>query len=83
MTDVKIRFKLFLFLYFNYNSRFFIVDDGLELKVLNRGAAPGGGGQIVFRCPIRKELKAQQIIDQVGFLFLFCCHEFSDGFTSY
>ena len=46
--------------------RFFIVDDGLDLKVVNRGAAPGGGGQVVFKCPIRKELKAQQIIDQVS-----------------
>ena len=46
--------------------RFFIVDDGLDLKIISRGAAPGGGGHILFRCPIRKELKAQQVIEQVG-----------------
>lgn len=30
-------------------------DDGLELRILKRGAAPGGGGQIQFLCPIVKQ----------------------------
>ena len=28
-------------------KRFFLVDDGLELKVQKRGAAPAGGGQVL------------------------------------
>lgn len=30
-------------------------DDGLELRILKRGASPGGGGQIQFLCPIVKQ----------------------------
>lgn len=45
-------------------KRFFLVDDGLELKIQKRGSAPGGGGQVLFRCPIRRALRAQQFIDQ-------------------
>lgn len=44
--------------------RFFIIDEGLELKVVKRGAAPGGGGEVLFRCPVRRSLKPQQILDQ-------------------
>ena len=44
--------------------RFFLVDDGLELKIQKRGSAPGGGGQVLFRCPIRRSLRAQQFMDQ-------------------
>lgn len=45
-------------------KRFFLVDDGLELKIQRRGSAPGGGGQVLFRCPIRRSLRAQQFLDQ-------------------
>ena len=45
-------------------KRFFLVDDGLELKVQRRGAAPAGGGQVLFTCPIRKLLRPQQVLDQ-------------------
>jgi len=45
-------------------KRFFLVDDGLELKIQRRGSAPGGGGQVLFRCPIRRALRAQQFQDQ-------------------
>merc|ERR1712179_705735 len=38
-------------------KKFCLVDDGLEIKVLKRGAAPGGGGQVLFRCPNRKNLR--------------------------
>ena len=41
-----------------------MVDDGLELKIQRRGSAPGGGGQVLFRCPIRRALRAQQFQDQ-------------------
>ncbi|KAH8240399.1 hypothetical protein KR038_001409 [Drosophila bunnanda] len=45
-------------------KRFLVVDEGLELKVLRRGAAPLGGGEITFRCPVRKSLRAIQFQSQ-------------------
>ncbi|XP_069700303.1 RNA 3'-terminal phosphate cyclase-like protein [Periplaneta americana] len=45
-------------------KRFLVVDDGLELKVTKRGMAPEGGGEVIFKCPIRKQLKAIQLTDQ-------------------
>lgn len=45
-------------------KRYFLVDEGLELKVLKRGAAPAGGGEVRFKCPIRKSLRATQFVDQ-------------------
>jgi RNA 3'-terminal phosphate cyclase-like protein len=45
-------------------KRYFLVDEGLELKVQKRGAAPGGGGQVHFQCPLRKTLRAQVVTDQ-------------------
>lgn len=30
-------------------------EDGLELRILKRGAPPGGGGQVQFLCPIVKQ----------------------------
>ncbi len=33
------------------------IADGLEMRITKRGAAPLGGGEIVFSCPIVKELK--------------------------
>lgn len=46
---------------FNLLQRFLIVNDGLELKVVKRGMMPLGGGEVFFRCPVRKELKALQV----------------------
>ncbi|CAG4959233.1 unnamed protein product [Parnassius apollo] len=40
--------------------KFILVDDGLELKVVRRGAPPLGGGEIVFRCPVRRHLRPLQ-----------------------
>ena len=30
-------------------------EDGLELRILKRGASPGGGGQVLFLCPIVRQ----------------------------
>ena len=37
-------------------KRFIGSDDGLEFKILKRGAKPGGGGQVYFRCPTKIKL---------------------------
>jgi RNA 3'-terminal phosphate cyclase-like protein len=44
--------------------KFFLDDEGLELKVQKRGAAPLGGGQVVFRCPVKRQLRPCQVLDQ-------------------
>lgn len=43
--------------------KFLIVDDGIELKIKQRGLMPNGGGEVHFKCPIRKTLKAMQFIE--------------------
>ncbi|KAG7308382.1 hypothetical protein JYU34_005579 [Plutella xylostella] len=40
--------------------KFILVDDGLELKVVRRGAPPLGGGEVVFRCPVKRYLRPLQ-----------------------
>jgi 18S rRNA biogenesis protein RCL1 len=45
-------------------KRFLVVDDGLELKITKRGMAPEGGGEVVFKCPVRRHLKPVQLLDQ-------------------
>lgn len=40
--------------------KFLIVDDGLELKVKQRGLPPLGGGEIIFKCPVRRTLRSLQ-----------------------
>jgi len=44
--------------------RFLLDDTGLELTVTKRGAAPGGGGQVVLRCPVKKSARPAQVLDQ-------------------
>jgi len=44
--------------------RFLTDDSGLELSVTKRGAAPGGGGQVVFKCPVKKAMKPVQVVEQ-------------------
>lgn len=38
-------------------KRFLGTDEGLELKVTRRGAAPEGGGEVMFSCPCRQKLR--------------------------
>ena len=45
-------------------KRFLVVDDGFELKITKRGMAPEGGGEVKFKCPVRKQLKPIQLMDQ-------------------
>jgi len=40
--------------------RRFGVEDGLELKISKRGAAPLGGGEVYFKCPVVRALKPLQ-----------------------
>jgi RNA 3'-terminal phosphate cyclase-like protein len=42
----------------------FGVEDSIELKITKRGAPPLGGGQVTFHCPIVRNLKPVQFIDQ-------------------
>lgn len=42
--------------------KFLVVDDGLELKIIRRGLKPLGGGEIHFKCPVRKSLKSVQLL---------------------
>ncbi|XP_038660348.1 RNA 3'-terminal phosphate cyclase-like protein isoform X1 [Scyliorhinus canicula] len=44
-------------------QRFGVDGDGLELKVVRRGMAPGGGGEVIFSCPVRRFLKPVQLTD--------------------
>ncbi|CAL1530335.1 unnamed protein product [Lymnaea stagnalis] len=38
-------------------KRFIGTDEGLELKINKRGAAPEGGGEVLFTCPCRQKLR--------------------------
>ncbi|KXN92238.1 putative RNA 3'-terminal phosphate cyclase-like protein [Leucoagaricus sp. SymC.cos] len=41
----------------------FGISDGLELRIKKRGAAPGGGGQVQFLCPIVKQVKTLNFVE--------------------
>lgn len=45
-------------------KRFLVVDNGLELKITKRGMAPEGGGEVLFKCPVRRNIKPIQLVDQ-------------------
>ncbi|WVR09531.1 18S rRNA biogenesis protein RCL1 [Kwoniella sp. DSM 27419] len=42
----------------------FGVTEGLELQIKKRGAAPGGGGQAIFKCPVVRQLKTVQFVEK-------------------
>jgi len=44
-------------------KRFIGTDEGLELKIIRRGAAPGGGGEVLFKCPVKPKLRPFQYLD--------------------
>jgi len=44
-------------------AKFLGSDDGLELKVVKRGAPPGGGGEVVFLCPSKPKLRPIKFLD--------------------
>ncbi|XP_032394935.1 RNA 3'-terminal phosphate cyclase-like protein [Etheostoma spectabile] len=44
-------------------KKFGIDGEGFDLKVVKRGMAPGGGGEVVFTCPVRRTLRPVQLTD--------------------
>ncbi|KAF0288258.1 RNA 3'-terminal phosphate cyclase-like protein [Amphibalanus amphitrite] len=40
-----------------------LADEQLQLKIVRRGMAPGGGGQVFFTCPVQRTLRATQWLD--------------------
>ncbi len=45
----------------------FGIEDGLDLRVKRRGAAPNGGGEVVFACPAVRQLTPVQLVDEGKF----------------
>ncbi|KAM6986158.1 RNA 3'-terminal phosphate cyclase-like protein [Aplochiton taeniatus] len=45
-------------------KQFGIDGEGLDLKVVKRGMAPGGGGEVVFTCPVRRTIRPVLLTDQ-------------------
>lgn len=47
---------------FSILKKFMACDDStLDLKIVKRGLKPLGGGEIIFKCPVKKNLKAIQM----------------------
>ena len=47
---------------FNILKKFMSCDDNtLDIKIIKRGLKPLGGGEIIFKCPVKKNLKAIQM----------------------
>ncbi|KAF7265965.1 hypothetical protein GWI33_020703 [Rhynchophorus ferrugineus] len=44
-------------------KKFVIDDEGLDIKICKRGLLPLGGGEIIFRCPVRTKLRPVQFSD--------------------
>lgn len=44
-------------------KQFGIDGESFELKIMRRGMPPGGGGEVLFSCPVRKFLKPIQLTD--------------------
>ncbi|XP_050514694.1 probable RNA 3'-terminal phosphate cyclase-like protein [Diabrotica virgifera virgifera] len=43
-------------------KRFVLDDDDLDLKISKRGSRPLGGGEVTFRCPVRKQTRPVQLL---------------------
>ncbi|CAG9838875.1 unnamed protein product [Diabrotica balteata] len=43
-------------------KRFVLDDDDLNLKISKRGLRPLGGGEVTFRCPVRKQTRPVQLL---------------------
>ncbi|XP_068608661.1 RNA 3'-terminal phosphate cyclase-like protein isoform X2 [Brachionichthys hirsutus] len=44
-------------------KKFGIDGEGFDLKVVKRGMAPGGGGEVIFTCPVSRTIRPLQLID--------------------
>jgi len=44
-------------------KKFILEDEDLQMKVLKRGLMPLGGGEILFRCPVRKQVRPIQLLE--------------------
>ncbi|KAJ8339009.1 hypothetical protein SKAU_G00357950 [Synaphobranchus kaupii] len=44
-------------------KKFGLDGEGLELKVVKRGMPPGGGGEVLFTCPVRRTIRPVQLTD--------------------
>jgi RNA 3'-terminal phosphate cyclase-like protein len=45
-------------------KRFGVAEEGgLGIKIVKRGAPPNGGGEVIFTCPISRQLTAMQLTD--------------------
>ncbi|XP_041826849.1 RNA 3'-terminal phosphate cyclase-like protein [Melanotaenia boesemani] len=44
-------------------KKFGIDGEGFDLKVVKRGMAPGGGGEVVFSCPVRRTIRPVQLTE--------------------
>ena len=47
----------------NITSSYSEVKEMYSLQITRRGAAPGGGGEVHFRCPVRQKLRPIQLRD--------------------
>lgn len=44
-------------------KKFVVDDEGPVIKIVKRGAPPEGGGEVVFSCPVRRNLRPLQFTD--------------------
>ncbi|XP_031711413.1 RNA 3'-terminal phosphate cyclase-like protein [Anarrhichthys ocellatus] len=44
-------------------KKFGIDGEGFDLKVVKRGMGPGGGGEVMFSCPVRRTIRPVQLTD--------------------
>jgi RNA 3'-terminal phosphate cyclase-like protein len=45
----------------------FGIDEGLDFKIKKRGAPPNGGGEVLFTCPLVRQLQSIQLVEE-GFI---------------